>query len=136
MNDAEREWFNWSLAKQIGEIPDSLGMDVGEAAEEEIELARLPRGARRANPGLCEAANALARCWQARGGPLEIGNLHRQSSNGITQPAFSKGSRCGYPAAVMELRRLKTRGAEATLTNRNTSRVEDRRLGHAEERRR
>ena len=73
MNDAERREYLSALAGQVGEIADTLPIDLGRAAGELAERVKGRAGARQQAPGVREAVLVLALCWAERGGPLEIG---------------------------------------------------------------
>ena len=40
MNAGERDWFNQFLTRQVGEIPDTLAIDIGAAANAVVEAAK------------------------------------------------------------------------------------------------
>lgn len=86
MASAERREFHRVLTAQVDEHPDTLQIDVGGAAREIIDAAKRRAGARREVPGLREAVHELVRCWAERGGPVEIGNLHRTGSEWQPSP--------------------------------------------------
>lgn len=75
MTQAERDHFHQVLVAQVGEITDTLPIDVGAAARHIVEAQAAGRvGDTRDIPGLREAVFELARCWQERGGPVVVGN--------------------------------------------------------------
>lgn len=75
MNAGERSWFTHFLTAQVGEIPDTLTIDVGAAALSVIDAAKGSAGAPRDFPGLREAVLSLAQSLKARGYELEPGRL-------------------------------------------------------------
>ncbi len=77
MSAAERDVFNRALTAQVGEIPDTLRIDIGAAAEKVVEDAK-GRGAGnpRDFPGLYEAVQTLMQGWKDRGGTIQPGKLH------------------------------------------------------------
>ena len=80
MTPAERDHFHQVLVAQVGEIADTLPIDVGAAARQIVEAQAAGRvGDTRDIPGLREAVFELARCWRERGGPVVVGNPHRDT---------------------------------------------------------
>ena len=73
MNDAERREYLWALADQVGEIADTLPIDLDRAAEELAERVKGRAGSKQSTPGLREAVHILVQCWKERDGPVEIG---------------------------------------------------------------
>lgn len=81
MTPAERDHFHQVLVAQVGEINDTLPIDVGAAARQIVEAQAAGRvGDTRDIPGLREAVFELARCWQERGGTVVVGNPHRDTA--------------------------------------------------------
>ena len=78
MTPAERDHFHQVLVAQVGEVTDTLPVDVGAAARQIVEAQAAGRvGDTRDIPGLREAVFELARCWAERGGAVIVGNPHR-----------------------------------------------------------
>lgn len=105
MNPAERAEFHRVLAAQVGEHPDTLPVNVGEAAEEIVKTAKRSAGAPREVPGLREAVHELVRCWAERGRPVEVGNLHRTGSEWQPSPLLvftAAGVRRAIPCRFRE----------------------------------
>ena len=75
MNAGERDWFNQFLTRQVGEIPDTLAIDVGAAAHAVVDAAKGSAGAPRDFVGLREAVLSLAQSLKARGHDVEPGRL-------------------------------------------------------------
>lgn len=75
MTAAERAEFNRVLTAQVGEIPDTLPIDIGEAALEIVENGKGSPGRPDDFPGLREAVSALLACWEDRGGTVQPGRL-------------------------------------------------------------
>lgn len=78
MNEAERETFLRALTAQVGEIPDTLSLDLGDAAQVVIDNASGPgKGGRPVDfPGLREAVETLLVSWEAQGGAIQPGRLY------------------------------------------------------------
>ena len=77
MTPAERDHLHQVLVAQVGEITDTLPIDVGAAARQIVEAQAAGRvGDTRDIPGLREAVFELARCWAERDGTLVVGNPH------------------------------------------------------------
>lgn len=106
MAPSERMEFHRVLTAQVDEHPDTLPIDVGAAAREIIEAAKRRAGARREVPGLREAVHELVHCWAERGGPVEIGNIHRTGREWQASPLLmfvAAGVRRAIPCRFREL---------------------------------
>lgn len=75
MTPAERDEFNRVLSAQVGEIPDTLPINIGVAAEAIVENAKGRSGNPPDFPGLREAVQVLMRVWQDQGGEVKPGRL-------------------------------------------------------------
>ena len=76
MTPAERDEFNRVLSAQVGEIPDTLAIDVGAAAQMIVENAMGQEGRPDEFPGLHEAVRVLYRSWEDQGGKVQVGRLY------------------------------------------------------------
>lgn len=75
MSKAERDEFNRVLVGQVGEIPDTLQIDIGRTARDIVENAKGRPGRPDDFPGLREAVDALLTCWEDGGGTIQPGRL-------------------------------------------------------------
>ena len=76
MTPAERDEFNRVLSAQVGEIPDTLAIDVGAAAQMIVENAKGREGNPPDFPGLREAVQTLIQAWKNQGGKVQPGRLY------------------------------------------------------------
>lgn len=76
MDPAERDEFHRVLVAQVGEIPDTLPLDVGAAATEIVERAKGQEGRPDDFPGLREAVQSLMISWERQGGIVQVGKLY------------------------------------------------------------
>lgn len=75
MSEEERYEFHRVLVAPVGEIPDTLQIDVGTAARNIIDNAKGSPGRPEEFPGLREAVEALLLGWEDRGGTIQPGRL-------------------------------------------------------------
>lgn len=86
MGPAERDEFHHVLVAQVGEIPDTLPLDVGAAATEIVERAKGQEGRPDDFPGLREAVLSLLSAWERQGGKVEVGRLY--TTDGPSYPGL------------------------------------------------
>lgn len=78
MTPSERDELHRVLTAQVGEIPDTLPVDIGAAAREVVENAKGPGkgGNPQDFPGLREAVLTLLQVWIEQGGAVQPGRLY------------------------------------------------------------